>query len=156
MLMFFFFLITGLMLIFVEIFVPGGIFGFIGTISLVISSAFCFNLFGLKIGIYYLTGLFAGVMLFMVGAIHFARYIPLRKKLFLTTSHKGVHVDINGLDTLVGKEGTAYTMLRPTGKVFIEGKRYDAMTEGLFVDKNQPVEVIRVKNNHLIVREIKS
>ena len=155
MMLFLFFLIAGLILIFVEIFVPGGIFGFIGSIFLVISSVFCFNLFGLKIGIYYLTGLFAGVMLFMVLAIHFARYIPFRKRLFLTTSQKGVHVD-SGLDALVGKEGIAYTMLRPTGKALIEGKRYDAMTEGLFVDKNRSVEVIRIKNNHLIVREKKS
>jgi membrane-bound serine protease (ClpP class) len=45
---------------------------------------------------------------------------------------------------MVGKEGTTATELRPSGKVIIEGTRYQASGDnGLFIGKNRPVVVSR-------------
>ena len=57
--------------------------------------------------------------------------------------------------SLVGKTGTAYTVLRPSGKVIVEGELYDAYTRGSYIEKNSLIEVIDDKGNSLKVEEIK-
>ncbi len=52
---------------------------------------------------------------------------------------------------LVGAEGEATTILRPAGKVTIDGKTYDAVSELSFIDKGTRVKVIRYENNTLHV-----
>ncbi len=51
-----------------------------------------------------------------------------------------------------GKSGTAFTVLRPGGKVMIEGKVYDAYTRGDYIPKDQPIEVINDEGSSLQVR----
>lgn len=55
---------------------------------------------------------------------------------------------------LVGKMGKALTPLRPSGIVEIEGERVDAVTEGGFVTKDTPVQVISVEGTRIIVRPV--
>ena len=45
----------------------------------------------------------------------------------------------------------AYTLLRPSGKVMIDGKLIDALTEGEFIDKDSQVKVCAVKGNVVVV-----
>jgi membrane-bound serine protease (ClpP class) len=45
-------------------------------------------------------------------------------------------------ESLKGKTGIAHTVLRPSGKVVIDGKMYDAFTRGDYIEKGQPVEVV--------------
>lgn len=52
---------------------------------------------------------------------------------------------------LVGKSGTAYTVLRPSGKVMVDGKIYDAKAEFGLIDKNAPVKVIRYETGQVYV-----
>ncbi len=54
--------------------------------------------------------------------------------------------------SLVGKRGTALCMLRPAGKVQIDGLRVDAVTEGDFIPKGCEVEVLKVEGNRVVVR----
>ena len=53
--------------------------------------------------------------------------------------------------TLVGQEGTALTVLRPSGKVHINGKSYDAVSEAGFIEAGTPVVVQRYENAQLYV-----
>lgn len=53
--------------------------------------------------------------------------------------------------TLVGKIGKAYTVLRPGGKVMIEGEIYDAKSEIGFIDKGEQVKVINYGTSQLYV-----
>ena len=53
--------------------------------------------------------------------------------------------------TLVGAVGTALTILRPSGKVAIDGRAYDAVSEISFIEKGSPVRVIRYEGNTLHV-----
>jgi membrane-bound serine protease (ClpP class) len=55
-------------------------------------------------------------------------------------------------EPLKGKTGIAQTVLRPSGKVLVEGKLYDAYTRGDFIDKGQPVEVISEEGPALRVK----
>ena len=57
----------------------------------------------------------------------------------------------NEESTLVGKTGEAYTVLRPGGKVKIEGEIYDAKSEIGFIEKGEQVKVISYGSSQLYV-----
>ena len=59
----------------------------------------------------------------------------------------------NTLSTLIGKTGIATTVLRPSGKVLIEGEYYDARATDHFIEKNAPVKVISYSSGQLNVRQ---
>ncbi|MBP9015308.1 MAG: NfeD family protein, partial [Candidatus Atribacteria bacterium] len=54
--------------------------------------------------------------------------------------------------SLVGKTGIAKSMLRPAGIVEIEGKRWDAITEGEFISPGTRVKVEKIKGNTIVVK----
>jgi len=56
--------------------------------------------------------------------------------------------------TLVGKQGTAYTNLRPSGKVMIDGEIYDAYTRGNYIAQQSTIEVISDEGTSLKVKDI--
>jgi membrane-bound serine protease (ClpP class) len=56
---------------------------------------------------------------------------------------------------LIGKEGTAATVLRPSGKVWIGNDMYDGVSESGFIDKGTPVKVIRFENAQVYVQTIR-
>lgn len=57
------------------------------------------------------------------------------------------------LQSLVGKEGVAATVLRPAGKVEIEGKLYDATSETGYIDAGTVVMVVRYETAQLVVQK---
>jgi len=57
---------------------------------------------------------------------------------------------------MIGKTGTAYTMLRPSGKVLIEDEMYDATALSGFIDSESPVEVVSYQTGQLFVRKAKA
>ncbi|MBN2521827.1 MAG: nodulation protein NfeD, partial [Bacteroidales bacterium] len=63
-----------------------------------------------------------------------------------------------GIDThqkeMIGKTGIAYTVLRPSGRVKIEGEIFDAKAEIGFIDKNDQVKVVRDEAGQLYVIKI--
>lgn len=56
---------------------------------------------------------------------------------------------------ITGKTGIAHTMLRPAGKVMIDGMLYDATALTGYIDKNEPVEVVKYETAQLFVRKLK-
>jgi len=59
-------------------------------------------------------------------------------------------------EELIGKTGTAETMLRPSGAVRIDGKRLIALSESGIIRKGTNVKVLRLSGSSLIVRAEKS
>ncbi|AEJ18530.1 NfeD family protein [Gracilinema caldarium] len=55
---------------------------------------------------------------------------------------------------LLGKQGKTISTLRPSGKAEFNGKTYTVEADGVFIEPNKPVEVIRVRGNRIIVRSI--
>ncbi|PWJ44007.1 NfeD family protein [Sediminitomix flava] len=58
-------------------------------------------------------------------------------------------------EEMVGRIGVADTVLRPSGKIEVDGEIYDAYTRGTYVEKGTRVEVISQEGTSLKVREIK-
>lgn len=55
--------------------------------------------------------------------------------------------------SLLGKTGVAKTMLRPSGKVEIDGEIYDATAETGFIEKGENIKVARYETAQLFVRK---
>lgn len=53
--------------------------------------------------------------------------------------------------SLIGKEGEAATVLRPSGKVLIDNQYYDAVSIKGYIDKGDMIKVIRYENSQLYV-----
>ncbi len=57
-----------------------------------------------------------------------------------------------GLAQLVGRKGQAKSMMLPAGAVQIDGRTYDAVSEGMAIDAGTAVVVVGVSMQHIIVR----
>jgi membrane-bound serine protease (ClpP class) len=53
---------------------------------------------------------------------------------------------------MIGKAGTAHTVLRPSGRVLIDGQIYDAFTKGGYIEKDSAIEVISEEGSTLKVK----
>lgn len=51
----------------------------------------------------------------------------------------------------LGKRGTAASPLRPAGIAHIEGERVDVVSDGELIEAGEPIEVIRVDGNRIVV-----
>jgi membrane-bound serine protease (ClpP class) len=58
------------------------------------------------------------------------------------------------LKEILGMQGHAVTVLRPSGKAEIEGQIYPVEAEGIFIEKGKTVKVIRIFGNRIIVRDV--
>lgn len=57
-----------------------------------------------------------------------------------------------GLRELVGKRGLAKSLMLPGGIVQIEGKNYDAISEGTVIEAGQRILVVQISTQRLVVR----
>lgn len=158
---------VGIGLIAVEIFVlPGfgvaGIAGItltVGSLFLIMinNDAFDFEFVPMTDLLYALAsaigGTVGGMILLLVGGsklpeTRFFKRIALTD----TQNREAGYVSYQYKESLIGKKGTAQTVLRPSGKVMIEGKMYDAYTRGDFIERGQTVEVISEEGPSLKVK----
>ena len=56
-------------------------------------------------------------------------------------------------DELIGMKGKSFSVLRPSGKILINEKIYDASTNGEFIEKNKKIEVISNEGSSLKVKK---
>lgn len=142
---------AGLLLMFLEMFLPGLIAGVIGGILVIASIAMSYQHYGAEGGnIALVIAMICSGIMWWWWATHFqnTRY---GKRMTLQTSVDGNTVT-PGLTDFVGQSGTALTALRPGGTVVIDGKRVDAISDGEFIESGQPVHVLRAQGICIIVR----
>lgn len=102
-----------------------------------------------------LVALGVGVPLAATGAFHF-----LGKRMALRAVPVDPATDLAGLpgagelDALRGRVGRTATPMRPSGAVLFDGKRIDAMTEGMMLDAGVWVKCVEVKAGKVVVRQI--
>ena len=65
---------------------------------------------------------------------------------------KGEHYDQQ--QELVGKTGLARSKMIPSGQIFIDGKKYDAVSEGLPIEQGDHIEVVAIRMFKIFVRKI--
>ncbi|MEM8679831.1 MAG: NfeD family protein, partial [Planctomycetota bacterium] len=61
---------------------------------------------------------------------------------------------VNPFAELVDKQGIAVTKMLPSGSVRIQGTLYDAVSDGQAIEIDQPIQVVDVDGNRILVRPI--
>jgi membrane-bound serine protease (ClpP class) len=61
-------------------------------------------------------------------------------------------VAYRGLKELVGRRGQAKGLMLPSGLVLIDGKSYDAVSDGMAIEPGQAIIVVSVSTQRLVVR----
>lgn len=145
-------LVAGILLIGAEIFLPGGILGIFGAVSLIASAVFAYRDLGPVEGTYFM--IFEVFLMLCVIMISL-KFLPrswVAKRMFLNTSGKGYSSHEKHYDDLLGKSGEVFSDLRPVGVAVIEGKKYEVYAQAGFVEKGQTVEVVKVEGSNIIVK----
>lgn len=156
--------LVGVVFLLIELIEPGfGFFGISGLILLVASvvlraifreeedlpivQAFQFILLDIII---------FGIVLIFLGIAHKKGW--LKKTPFF---HTGTAVDEKysagnkNYDYILNKEGTAITILRPSGKIEIDGEIYDAESTGFLIEKGAKICVVKLDGSIIKVEKIK-
>jgi len=102
------------------------------------------------------------VSVLALGVVAFAilRHLPHSRGMsgvFLkeSTSQEAGYLSAPDRPDLVGRIGEALTDLRPSGTVDIDGERIDVVTEGPWVERGEPVVVLRAESYRHVVRRAK-
>lgn len=147
--------VGGILLIIAEFFIPGGIAGLIGTISIIVS-LFIASGNVMQMAISLIIAIVVAIIVFILMTKVFGKRMKFFRKIILndaTTTEKGYVSNQNRTD-LIGKEGVALTVLRPAGTAIINEERVDVVTEGGFIEKGKKVKVIKTEGSRIVVREI--
>ena len=83
-----------------------------------------------------------------IGTKGIFRNVALVKTLDNESGYVGVLMDAK---ELIGQQGVASTVLRLSGKVQVDGKTYDAVSEDGFIEKGTLVEIIRYETGQVYV-----
>ncbi len=71
-----------------------------------------------------------------------------------TESNEAGYRATEDLEVFVGREGTASTVLRPTGIADFDGVRMNVSSEGGFISAGTTVRIISVEGQKILVREV--
>lgn len=93
-----------------------------------------------------LSAMFGAVLLifYFIGKINHSKRLS---KLTLQTTQPSehgfrAHTDIDAIQP--GMRGTAYTALRPSGKIMVDGRVYDAVAETGWIERQEQIEIVSV------------
>lgn len=144
-------LLTGMVLLGAEIYLPGGIVGAIGAFCLLGAAVAAWgfpppwNIIGI-----------AGIAIVLALGIYFwVRIFPRTRagrRLTLEADGRSFKSNDPGLAGLIGREGEAQSALRPSGIAQIGGQRVDVMAEEGWIEAGGRIKVIAVQGSRVIVR----
>lgn len=149
------FFVIGLILIVIEGMVPGfGLPGISGIVAM--AAGIIMAMDSLRLA---LLSLSIAIILTTIAIIIFAK-LGYRSKIFndVILSNKLLkdkgYIPSEDMEHLSGEGGTALSDLRPAGFIEIEGNKYDALSDGGFIAKNDKIKVIKVEGSKIFVRRI--
>lgn len=156
--------IAGIALLVIEVFVlPGfGIAGaagiglvFLGLFLALVKHPFNLPSFELQQAV---TTLGLSVIILAVGLFLTFKFLPqssfLKRVVLAQTEEKKQGFEISITENILGKKLKTASALRPAGKAELEGKTFDVVSEGGFIDKEKLVEVVKVEGNKIVVKEV--
>ena len=147
--------IGGISLIGLEMFIPGGIVGTVGIIT-VIYAIIYINKSTYHIAFILVISLILATIQFYVNRNVFHKRLMLLDRLVLndSISTEDGYVASESRLELIGKKLQAYTDLRPAGVAVLGNEKLDVVTDGDFIEKGNEVEIIRVEGMRIVVKKI--
>lgn len=146
-------LIAGVVLLALEVVLPGLVAGTAGLVCLVAGVVLAYRDLGPVAGnvtLVLVTGLLvAGFFLWL-------RFFPQSRLGRRFVSQGSVGEIRAEKPELLHQTGQALTPLRPSGTALINGRRVDVVSEGAMVGRGTPVRVVAVEGMRVVVRAIES
>ncbi len=147
-------IIAGLVLMAFEVYVPGFVLGSFGLMLLVIAGILCYRTYGISATV--LVGILEVALTLVVvfGSLKLFPETATGKRMILSKTQTGTHSQIEHAPELVGREGVAHTMLRPSGMALVDGKRLDVVAESGMIERGSPIKIVAVQENRVLVRKV--
>ena len=144
--------VGGFFLIFLEFFLPGMIFAIAGSVALVASLVLFFLSHSLLYGLFY--AFFVLILLVFVckTALFWIKRSKAKDQFYLGSSQEGF-VASQFDASAIGKQGIAFTELKPAGHVLVDGKLCQALSERGYIAKDSAILVVAGKGGHLLVKQ---
>jgi len=145
--------VIGLLLVAVDFYLPGFVLGSIGIVLMLIAVALAYRDYGLNAA----AGLFLAEVVFgcSIGYI-VIKNLPQTaagKRMILAHDQTGQRTAMEASASLVGQQGVAQTLLRPSGMALLEGKRLDVVAESGMIESGSAIKVVAVEGTRIIVRK---
>lgn len=146
--------LLGMILIIVEVFLPG--FGLPGIGGIVLIGAGV-----VMVGAHFGSLTAVGALLVIIAVLavlvswllrQASRGGGKRSELFLQDREE-LHKQ-KDMEVLVGKTGLTTSVLRPAGFGDFDGVRLNVVTEGNFIEKGMPIEIVSVDGTRIVVRPV--
>ncbi len=148
------FFLVGLVFLIVELFVPG--FGFWGiTGGLLVAIGVVFSAPTVSQGLFALSLALLAGSLTLVALLRFFGRSRWTRRLVLTQAQSreaGYQLARPGsLDGLVGRSGHCLTPMRPAGTIEVDGRRFDAISQGDYLPAGQKIRVLTASGLRVVV-----
>jgi membrane-bound serine protease (ClpP class) len=145
-------LVVGCGFLVLEVFIPsGGLFGFFAFVAIVASMVMAFRQ-DTTTGLSFIAVAIFAVPIAIGLAFKLWPKTPMGKA-FLGDLPKEEEVKPEDpRRALVGRVGVAQSLMLPSGSVLIDGQLIDAVSQGIAIDPGDPVVVVEVKANRVMVR----
>ena len=150
-------LIAAIALIALELFIPsGGLLSFLSAVAVLASVIVAFSA-GPRTGLLMLVVTLIIVPAVLASAVRWWPHTPIGQLILIARPESPDDVlpdteEYRGLKSLIGKVGRSKSKVLPSGAIVLEGRTYDAVSEGMAIDAGMAVKVIAVKTNRIIVR----
>jgi len=150
--------VFGTLMIVMEIVTPGfGVAGTLGIISLLVGVVVASQIVSptvLTFIIAVVLAVIVGLLLWLYRSATRGGRVSKLLVLFSKTGEEEGYSSIAKNDDLVGKEGVALTVLRPTGTAEIERRKIDVIADGEYIESGSRIKVSRVEGFRIIVHKI--
>jgi membrane-bound ClpP family serine protease len=146
-------IVAGLVLLALDFYVPGFVLASIGAVLMVIALMLGYRSYGVGVMLALLGGEIVLGGAVMYGAIRLFPQSPLGRKMILAKTQTGVRAQTQRESDLVGREGVAHTLLRPTGVALVDGKRLDVVADSGMIEAGSPIKIVAVAENRIVVRK---
>lgn len=102
-------------------------------------------------------GMLGGIALIFYGGFRFTNSKAFKRVALQDTFERNAGYTASfRKESMVGKTGVAYTVLRPSGKVMIDNEIYDAYTRGNYIESGTEIVVTEETGTSLKVKEAQS
>ncbi len=145
--------IAGLVFVIIEMNIPGfGVPGIIGVILLAVGVILCADTLLQALIMIIIILAILGVALTLI--LQSASRGGLSRRLVLSDPlEDDVRFSTGDDPYSIGSEGTAITVLRPSGSADFTGIRLDVVSEGEFIPKNSTVIITKIEGNRIVVKQ---
>lgn len=139
-----------------ELFVPsGGVLSFLAIGSILASVIVGFTV-SPRFGAIMLGVTVAGFPMLVAAAVKWWPHTPIGRLILIGRPESPDEVlpvteEYRGLAELIGQHGKAKTKMLPSGTVLIQGRTYDAMSDGIPIEPGETVQVVDIRTNRIVV-----